>query len=109
MVEQMLTLIETGRHRKGGVIAVPRIACIQAAKRCAALFPSRHPIMLSGIDISLDKPGSHIPITTTCRLKGAIALEMKALAGADRAIPGLFHRRRCAPAPGRQSPASCLP
>ena len=85
MSKQTLTLIETGGHRKGDVIAVARIAGIQAAKRCAELIPLCHPLMLSGIDvdIDLDKPGNRVHITTVCRLKGPTGVEMEALTAAS--------------------------
>ena len=54
MSEQTLSLIESGGHRKGDVIAVARIAGIQAAKRCAELIPLCHPLMLTGIDVDID-------------------------------------------------------
>jgi cyclic pyranopterin phosphate synthase len=84
MSEQTLSLIESGGHRKGDVIAVARIAGIQAAKRCAELIPLCHPLMLTGIDvdITLDKPGSRVHILTACRLKGATGVEMEALTAA---------------------------
>ena len=57
MSANTLHLIETGGHKKGDVIAVARVAGIQAAKRCADLIPMCHPLMLTGIDvdITLDK------------------------------------------------------
>ena len=92
MQEQTLTLIETGGHRKGDVIAVARIAGIQAAKRSADLIPLCHPLMLSGIDvdIALDKPGSRVHITTACRLKGATGVEMEALTAASVAALTIY-------------------
>jgi len=85
MSEHTLSLIETGGHKKGDVIAVARIAGIQAAKQCASLIPMCHPLMLSGIDvdITLDKPGSRVHIITACRLKGATGGEMEALTAAS--------------------------
>jgi len=53
MAEQSLMLIETGRHRKGDVITVARIAGIQAARCCADRIPLCHPLMLSGIDVDI--------------------------------------------------------
>jgi cyclic pyranopterin phosphate synthase len=84
MSEETLRLIETGGHRKGDVIAVARIAGIQAAKRCADLIPLCHPLLLTGIDIDigLDKPGKRVHILTTCRLKGVTGVEMEALTAA---------------------------
>jgi len=92
MSEDTLRLIETGGHKKGDVIAVARIAGIQAAKRCAELIPMCHPLMLTGIDIDivLDKPGSRVHIITTCRLKGATGVEMEALTAASVAALTIY-------------------
>ena len=92
MSEHTLSLIETGGHKKGDVIAVARIAGIQAAKQCASLIPMCHPLMLSGIDvdIELDKPGSRVHIITACRLKGATGVEMEALTAVSVAALTLY-------------------
>lgn len=92
MSEHTLSLIETGGHKKGDVIAVARIAGIQAAKQCASLIPMCHPLMLSGIDvdIELDKPGSRVHIITACRLKGATGVEMEALTAASVAALTIY-------------------
>jgi cyclic pyranopterin phosphate synthase len=92
MSEHTLTLIETGGHKKGDVIAVARIAGIQAAKRCADLIPMCHPLMLTGIDvdIDLDKHGNRVHITTACRLKGATGVEMEALTAASVAALTIY-------------------
>jgi cyclic pyranopterin phosphate synthase len=92
MSEATLALIETGGHKKGDVMAVARIAGIQAAKRCADLIPMCHPLMLTGIDIDivLDKPGSRVHIITACRLKGATGVEMEALTAASVAALTIY-------------------
>ncbi len=73
--EHALALIESGGYRKKDVIAMARIAGIQAARRCTCLIPLCHPLMLAGIDvdIDLDKPGNRLHILTACRLKRARA------------------------------------
>jgi cyclic pyranopterin phosphate synthase len=92
MSEQTLSLIDSGGHRKGDVIAVARIAGIQAAKRCAELIPLCHPLMLTGIDvdITLDKPGNRVHILTACRLKGSTGVEMEALTAASVAALTIY-------------------
>jgi len=92
MSQETLRLIETGGHRKGDVIAVARIAGIQAAKRCADLIPLCHPLMLTGIDVDimLDKPGNRVHILTACRLKGTTGVEMEALTAASVAALTLY-------------------
>ena len=81
MAAETLHLIESGGHKKGDVIAVARVAGIQAAKRCAELIPMCHPLLLSGIDvdITLDRENSCVHVTTACRLKGKTGVEMEAL------------------------------
>jgi len=85
MSADTLHLIETGGHKKGDVIAVARVAGIQAAKRCADLIPMCHPLMLTGIDIdiTLDSDNNSVHITTACRLKGQTGVEMEALTAAS--------------------------
>ncbi len=92
MSQDTLSLIETGGHRKGDVIAVARIAGIQAAKRCADLIPLCHPLMLTGIDIDimLDLPGTRLHILTACRLNGATGAEMEALTAASVAALTIY-------------------
>ncbi|MDH3899716.1 MAG: cyclic pyranopterin monophosphate synthase MoaC [Gammaproteobacteria bacterium] len=84
MSAETLHLIGSGGHKKGDVLAVARVAGIQAAKRCAELIPMCHPLLLTGIDvdITLDKGSSCAHITTACRLKGVTGVEMEALTAA---------------------------
>lgn len=92
MATETLHLIETGGHKKGDVIAVARVAGIQAAKRCAELVPMCHPLMLTGIDvdITLDHENSCAHITTACRLKGQTGVEMEALTAASVAALTIY-------------------
>jgi cyclic pyranopterin phosphate synthase len=84
MAGETLRLIETGGHKKGDVIAVARIAGIQAAKRCAELIPLCHSLLLTGIevDITPDKATGRVHIQTSCRLQGPTGVEMEALTAA---------------------------
>lgn len=76
-----LRLIAEGGHKKGDVLAVARIAGIQAAKRCADLIPLCHPLMLSSIqvELELDKNSSAVQVRATCKLSGQTGVEMEAL------------------------------
>jgi len=46
MKAETLELIVSGSHKKGDVLAVARVAGIQAAKKCWELIPLCHPLML---------------------------------------------------------------
>ena len=54
MAPETLAMITEGRHRKGDVLGVARVAAIMAAKRAPELAPLCHPIMLTGIEVALD-------------------------------------------------------
>ncbi|MBS05420.1 MAG: cyclic pyranopterin monophosphate synthase MoaC [Gammaproteobacteria bacterium] len=69
--------------RKGDVLAVARIAGIQAAKRCADLIPLCHPLALSHVSVEFEVLDSGIEITTSCRLEGRTGVEMEALTAAS--------------------------
>jgi cyclic pyranopterin phosphate synthase len=92
MAAETLQLIESGGHKKGDVIAVARVAGIQAAKRCAELIPLCHPLLLTGIDveITLDSGNCCAHITTACRLKGLTGVEMEALTAATVAALTIY-------------------
>ena len=48
-----LGLIERGETPKGDLLAVARVAAIQAAKRTWELIPLCHPLPLSGMDVTI--------------------------------------------------------
>lgn len=81
MAAATLDLIEAGGHKKGDVIAIARIAGIQAAKSCSQLIPLCHPLMLTSIDVSLElaRDKSSVLIEATCKLNGQTGVEMEAL------------------------------
>lgn len=85
-------LITTGKHKKGDVFAVARIAGIQAAKKCSDLIPLCHPLMLSKVqvDFSLDEENSQVMVTSLCRLTGQTGVEMEALTAVSVACLTLF-------------------
>ncbi len=81
MESATLELIAAGGHKKGDVIAIARIAAIQAAKSCSQLIPLCHPLMLTSIDVTLelDKPQNCVVISATCKVNGQTGVEMEAL------------------------------
>ncbi len=92
MQPETLSLIIEGGHKKGDVLAVARIAGIQAAKRCPELIPLCHPLMLTGVDVVLTPQPQHnrVHIVATCRLKGQTGVEMEALTAASVAALTIY-------------------
>lgn len=81
MLPATLELIQAGGHKKGDVLAVARIAGIQAAKKCPELIPLCHPLMLTSVsvDFELLPDTSSIRILASCGLDGKTGVEMEAL------------------------------
>jgi cyclic pyranopterin phosphate synthase len=92
MLPATLQLIVEGGHRKGDVLAVARIAGIQAAKKCADLIPLCHPLLLTGVQVECepDPAASCIRIRATCRLAGQTGVEMEALTAASVAALTIY-------------------
>ena len=78
---ETLALITSGGMPKGDVLAVAQIAGVMAAKRTHELIPMCHPLMLTGIGVSLtpDEAHSAIEIEATVRTTGKTGVEMEAL------------------------------
>jgi len=92
MQPETLRLIDSGGHKKGDVLAVARIAGIQAAKRCSDLIPLCHPLMLSGVEVEfeLDAASACVHIRARCKLAGQTGVEMEALTAASVAALTIY-------------------
>tara|TARA_Y100000748_G_C15476428_1_gene480986 strand:+ start:407 stop:886 length:480 start_codon:yes stop_codon:yes gene_type:complete len=86
-----LDLIQSGGHPKGDVLAVARIAGIQAAKKTSDLIPLCHPLMLTSVKVELTPlPPDAVCIQACCKLAGQTGVEMEALTAASVAALTLY-------------------
>lgn len=78
------SLVRQGALEKGDVLAVARLAGIQAAKRTAELIPLCHPIPLTHAELALTlvEERAAIVIEATCRTRAETGVEMEALTAA---------------------------
>jgi cyclic pyranopterin phosphate synthase len=92
MQPETLELIQSGGHKKGDVLAVARIAGIQAAKKCSDLIPLCHPLMLTKVSVEFEmQPDiNSIRIFATCGLDGKTGVEMEALTAASVAALTIY-------------------
>ena len=92
MKKETLDLIVSGSHKKGDVLAVARVAGIQAAKKCWELIPLCHPLMLSKVTIDLNpnEKDSTIEIIAVTKLVGKTGVEMEALTAASIAALTIY-------------------
>jgi cyclic pyranopterin phosphate synthase len=71
--------IAEGDVKKGDVLAVARIAGIQAAKRTADIIPLCHPLLLSKVAVDLTVEESSVVIEALVETTGPTGAEMEAL------------------------------
>jgi cyclic pyranopterin phosphate synthase len=76
-----LKMIASGRAKKGDVLAVARLAAIQAAKRTAELIPLAHPLALSrvAVDCELVQRPAAVRVVARVECRGPTGVEMEAL------------------------------
>ena len=81
MQAETLTLIAEGKHKKGDVLGIARIAGIMAAKKTAELIPLCHPISLTHIEIKLEirESKNHVYCQVKTETIEQTGVEMEAL------------------------------
>jgi len=92
MQPETMVLLEQGACKKGDVLAVARIAGIQAAKKCADLIPLCHPLMLTSVEVnfSLEPGRNRVNIEARCKVSGKTGVEMEALTAASIAALTIY-------------------
>ena len=85
MAPETLRAVLDGTSPKGDVLAVSRIAGIQAAKETSRAIPLCHPLPLTHVEIRLEPDNSvnRILIEATCSCEGKTGVEMEALHAAS--------------------------
>ena len=92
MASETLAAIRNNELAKGDVLAVARIAAIQAAKRCDELIPLCHSLPLDSLDVDfeLDDSLPGVRIRTVARVQGRTGVEMEALTAASVAALTIY-------------------
>ena len=92
MKAETLSLLVRGEHKKGDVLAVSRVAGIQAAKKCSDLIPLCHPLALDSVDLQfeLDQGADCVRIEARCKVTGKTGVEMEALTAASVAALTIY-------------------
>lgn len=87
-----LRLIREGTGKKGDVLAVARIAAIQAAKRTGDLIPLCHPIPLTrvAVEFMLDEAGNAVDCEAIAQTVGRTGVEMEAMTAAAVALLTIY-------------------
>jgi len=81
MAPETAARVAAGDAPKGDVVAVARIAAIQAAKRTDELIPLCHSLALTQLDpdVAVDAAAGTVTVTATARTTDRTGVEMEAL------------------------------
>ena len=92
MAATTLERIAAGALPKGDVLAVARLAGIQAAKRTADWIPLAHPIALDAVevDLAVDPAGGCVRVEAIARAQARTGVEMEALVAVSAASLALY-------------------
>ncbi len=87
-----LDLIIQGKHKKGDVLGVARVAGIMAAKKTPELVPLCHPLMLTNVNIELEPDTATSSVKCRCTIKtvGQTGVEMEALCATQVALLTIY-------------------
>ena len=84
MAPRTMWAILDGSSAKGDVLAVARIAGIQAAKRTSDLIPLCHPLPLAKVAVDFHPEGvDALVVQSFCKVTGKTGVEMEALTAAS--------------------------
>jgi cyclic pyranopterin phosphate synthase len=90
MAPATVRLIRAGKVGKGDVLAVARLAGIQAVKHTHVLIPLCHPLRISGVDVDVKLGRDRAKITATVRAVDRTGVEMEALTAVSVAALALY-------------------
>ena len=92
MMASTLEMVRRGETPKGDLLAVARVAAIQAAKRTWELIPLCHPLPLSGMEetIEADEALPGLTLSCRCRTIGQTGVEMEAMTAVSVGLLTLY-------------------
>lgn len=90
MQPETLKMITEGRHKKGDVLGIARIAGIMAAKKTADLVPLCHPLALTRVEIELEPAENLVYCRARVETRGQTGVEMEALNATQVALLTIY-------------------
>jgi len=92
MMASTLEMVRRGKTPKGDLLAVARVAAIQAAKRTWELIPLCHPLPLSGMEVTIEADEALPGLTLSCRCRtiGQTGVEMEAMTAVSVGLLTLY-------------------
>ncbi len=82
MEPETASAVARGSISKGDVLAVARVAGIQAAKKTSDLIPLCHPLLIGSVFVNFTIEEAHIEVEAQVETVGRTGVEMEALTAA---------------------------
>jgi len=85
-------MITEGKHKKGDVLGIARVAAIMASKRTSDLIPLCHPIGLTHVDVAycINAETSQIDCEVRTETRSQTGVEMEALTAVQVALLTIY-------------------
>ncbi|MCP5029679.1 MAG: cyclic pyranopterin monophosphate synthase MoaC [Actinomycetia bacterium] len=90
MTPETTDLVARGAIAKGDVLAVARVAGIQAAKKTADLIPLCHPLLVGSVLVNFQIGDTWIEAEATVDTVGPTGVEMEAMTAASTALLTIY-------------------
>ena len=90
MAQETVELVRKNEIAKGDVLAVARIAGIQAAKKTAELIPLCHPLPLDQVEVELELVPGGVEARAAAWCTGRTGVEMEALTAVAAALLSVY-------------------
>lgn len=90
MTAETASLVARGAMAKGDVLAVARVAGIQAAKRTPDLIPLCHPLLVGSVFINFRIEDSHIEVEAQVETVDRTGVEMEAMTACAVALLTIY-------------------
>jgi len=92
MQPDTLQMITEGKHKKGDVLGIARVAAIMASKRTSDLIPLCHPIGLTHVDVTykIHQDASRIDCEVRTETRSQTGVEMEALTSVQIALLTIY-------------------
>ena len=92
MQAETLELINQGKHKKGDVLGIARIAGIMAAKKTSEIIPLCHPLMLTkvSVDFKIDHENCAVKCSAVTKTAERTGVEMEALTAVNAALLTIY-------------------
>ena len=92
MKKNTFEMVSNGKHKKGDVLSIARVAAIMSVKKAYDLIPLCHPISVEAVEVEfkLNPKNNSIESLITCKTTNKTGIEMEALTAASVAALTIY-------------------